>query len=79
MQLKGTLMFIHEITIWKRYNQKLKVFEHNHIENEHIGADVPTPISEEQKKGWAGAQWQKEFGLLINGVVTHLRACSSAD
>jgi len=46
------------ITVWFKLNYKTNEFEHNHIEDGHVGCYEPTPLNEEQKKAWKGAKWQ---------------------
>lgn len=57
------------ITIWKKYDEKKNQFEHNHIESGHNISDEPTPISDKQRRSWAGAKWKKVFAFLNNGKV----------
>ena len=57
------------VTIWKKYDEKLKQFVHNHIEDGHALTDSPTPVTEYQKKVWANSKWQKEYGFLQESRV----------
>lgn len=59
------------ITIWESRADSGKQFSHNHISDGFDpGALTPSPMSEFQKKSWAGQEWNKLRAWLIDGVVT---------
>jgi hypothetical protein len=47
------------ITIWKRFDDKTRRFEFNHIEDGHISPLIrePKPIGTYQRKAWKNALW----------------------
>lgn len=59
------------VTIWKRFNDETRCFEHNHIEDGHIPhkQETPTAVTSEQARNWKGALWIRRFGYLEDGVV----------
>ena len=57
------------VTIWERYNKRIKDFEHNHIEDGFNDCDKPTAISKFQEGMWRNAIWRKSLGSLVDGCV----------
>jgi hypothetical protein len=62
------------ITVWKRYNAETTYWDHNHIENGHIGTMgdqylKPVGKFEHQTKNWAKGTWLHEHKYLINGKI----------
>ncbi len=57
------------ITIWSRWNNKTKEFDHNHIEDGWVETDTPMPKSDLQKASWKDATWQRTYGTLESRVV----------
>lgn len=48
------------ITVWERYNQNSKKWEHNHISDGYSESEEkPKPKGSVQKKSWAGGEWRK--------------------
>ncbi|MBI1423113.1 MAG: hypothetical protein GC149_06580 [Gammaproteobacteria bacterium] len=48
------------ITVWERYNDNAKSWEHNHIEDGFDeNAEQPTPKGSVQEKSWPGGKWRK--------------------
>lgn len=53
------------ITIWERYNEQKKCWEHNHISDGYsVHEVVPKPINRHQEKCWSSALWRKRIGEL---------------
>jgi len=57
------------VTVWFKLNHKTDDFEHNHIEDGHVFAPAPIPISEEQKRAWKGAKWEYEHRYITHEGV----------
>ena len=66
------------VTIWERKVKKTEnvyEWEFNHIENGYVEEmQTPTSVTETQKNSWAGGQWRKQKGVLIEGY--HLKKVS---
>jgi hypothetical protein len=53
------------ITVWERYNQNSKRWEHNHISDGYDeNEEMPVPKSSAQKRSWAGGEWRKKKAYL---------------
>lgn len=46
------------ITVWKKYNDNRKQYEHNHICDGHVDGDIPIG-TKEQNKNWNKSKWIK--------------------
>ena len=44
------------ITVWLRFDDKTKRWNHNHIEDGHITANKPTG-NKEQNRSWGAGTW----------------------
>lgn len=68
------------ITIWKRFNDRRRAFELNHIEDGHapIEQREPKARSEEQARSWKGALWVRFHGYLIDGKVAGTPGCQDS-
>ena len=54
------------ITVWERYNSKLKRWEHNHISDGYfVDEDKPIPKGCIQEKNWSNSKWRK-FKAYLN-------------
>ena len=58
-----------DITIWKRFNEQDKVWEHNHWDYGLLTVDTPPSTWPDQIKNWKKAKWQRTHGKLIADVV----------
>lgn len=60
------------VTIWKRYNDGERIWEHNHIEVGHVQPEqqYPLPIVDcKVQRSWANGAWLKTHAYLIGGIV----------
>jgi len=61
-----------QITVWERFSESHKVWEHNHIENGHTTSDTPKAHTKDQKCGWKGGTWKGTHAYLNDdNVVTY--------
>ena len=58
-----------KITVWQRYSESHKDWEHNHIEDGHIISDKPTGNTKEQKRLWGGGKWKYKHAHLTDKNV----------
>ena len=63
------------ITVWKRFDDYSRSFEHNHIEDGHVVRPQDKPISAYPAvtKDWAGGLWVKKHGWLDQNNVVILK------
>ena len=57
------------VTSWYKFNDIKKIYEFNHIENNHIIGDYPLPIKQtfKEQKVWKSYKWKFEHGYLVDG------------
>ena len=58
-----------QITVWERYNDSHKAWEHNHIEDGHTDNDSPKSHTKDQAHGWKGSKWQATHAHLDDDNV----------
>jgi len=58
-----------QITVWERYSDSHKAWEHNHIENGHTESDSPKSHTKDQARGWKGAKWKATHAHLDDNNV----------
>jgi len=61
-----------KVTVWYKYNNKRKEWEHNHIEDGWTFGSLPTPQHENQVKAWKAGKWKRAWGFLENGKVEEI-------
>ncbi|MCK4897838.1 MAG: hypothetical protein KAS38_03620 [Anaerolineales bacterium] len=61
-----------KVTVWYRYNNKKKEWEHNHIEDGWTFTPIPNAQHESQVKAWKNGKWKRAWGFLENGKVTEI-------
>lgn len=59
------------VTVWYRWNEKKKRWEHNHYENGWSEENTPNPSSDEQQV-WLKCKWRSELRWLINHQIVEL-------
>lgn len=54
------------ITVWKRFDDVTRSFEHNHIEDGHVPAELHTPTGKfpDQHRNWQGGLWVRFHSYL---------------
>ncbi len=58
------------ITVWKRYSESHKAWEHNHIEDGHMSSNIPLAHTKDQANGWNKGKWEAAHAHLDeNNVV----------
>ncbi len=61
------------VTVWKRFNVDSQKWDHNHIEDGHIGTmdnQYLKPIGDDdQTRSWAKGTWIHLHEYLVNGRV----------
>jgi len=57
------------ITVWERYSDSHKAWEHNHIEDGHSDKDIPLAHTKDQGRGWKGGKWRKVHAHLTETNV----------
>lgn len=59
------------ITIWKRFNDVTRRFEHNHVEDGYAPSEqrVPAGKFEHQTRDWANGLWVKFYAHIENGRI----------
>ena len=56
------------ITVWQRYNENSKDWEHNHISDGYDeNEEQPTPNGAVQQKSWPNGKWRK-FKAHLEGI-----------
>lgn len=58
-----------DITVWERYNEAHKDWEHNHIEDGHTESNTPKSHTKDQARGWTGAEWKPTHAHLDDDSV----------
>lgn len=48
-----------KITVWLRLDVKTDQWNHHHVTDGHSEETEPTPMSDEQKQNWKGAEWRR--------------------
>ena len=54
------------ITIWQRFDNNTKLWEHNHISDGYDEKQIVPVGTPEQNKLWKGGTWRKFEGTLTN-------------
>ena len=57
------------VTAWSARRHDRAPIEQNHIEDGWNRDNAPTPNSDYQKRMWAGVEWFRQFGYLVDGRV----------
>lgn len=59
------------ITEWLAFDDEKRRFVFNHIEDGHVprSQELPTAVSDNQRKAWAKKLWIRRHSHLINGEV----------
>ena len=56
-----------EIIVWRRFDNKIKKFIHNHIEDGHINNSKPIGKFKHQTVSWSSGKWEREEAYLDKG------------
>jgi hypothetical protein len=58
------------ITVWERWNKKLKTWEHNHIDDDYDeDSQIPIIKFKSQEKIFKNAKWRKTKAKLVDQKV----------
>ncbi len=58
-----------QITVWERYSESHKAWEHNHIEDGHTASDTPKAHTKNQERGWKDGEWKAAHAHLNDDSV----------
>lgn len=66
-----------QITVWQRFNEESKQFDHNHIEDGYIESLFPNSKldidgkSFSAQKNWKNSKWKRIYATLVENKVLY--------